>query len=152
MLFLGRIAHWFRDRHRNIFLFWDGTRWRRADPLAVGTRLEEVCPDYLALLETIAGQATSAPPGALRDDLLSQQKGAAKKLASAAQQVFGLTPLDDTKGVTGAEAIGVLTRYFLFMEELAAAAELFPDSRGPASDSRPDSATEPSAVFGTAGN
>jgi len=152
MLFIGRVSQWLRNRHRNLFLFWDGTRTRRADPLLIGTRLEEECPKYLDLLDTIGKNVTAVPPGPVRDDLLNQQKDAARKLAAAASKVFGLAPLDDTKGVTGAEAIGVLTKYFLFMEELATAAELFPDSREPVSDSRPVSATASSVASGTAGS
>ena len=130
MFFLSRIANYFHNRARQIFIFHDGERWRRADPLVVGTRLEELCPDYQELLDLIAKDTTLAPVGAVRDDLLKRKKDAALKLDAVARDLFGLKPLTDTGGVTGGEAIGVLTQYFLFMEVLAREANVFPVSPG----------------------
>lgn len=130
-MFLGQMRQWWINRKRNIFIFHDGTRTRRMCPLAVGMKLEEVCPDYIDLLEIIYKDATAAPVGPVRDDLMRQKKEASLKLASVAQTVFGVKPLEElgTDGLTGPEAVAVLTRYFVFMQELAAAAELFPVSQ-----------------------
>ena len=131
MLFFGRIKNYFRNRSRQIFTYHDGEKQRRADPLVIGTKLEEVCPDYQDLLDLIARDAKEAPVGTVRDDLFRKKKEAALKLDAVARQVFNLKPLTDTDGVTGGEAVGILTQYFLFMAGLARDAELFqpaPDS------------------------
>lgn len=128
MLFLHRIRRYFRERSRNIFHFHDGSKQRRGDPIMIGTKLEEVCPDYIELLEMIGKDATKAPVGAVRDDLITQKREASVKLAEASRQAFGVKPLTDTEGLTQAECIHLLTDYFLFMERLARDAELFPDS------------------------
>ena len=128
MLFFGRIAKYFRNRARDIFTYHDGERWRRADPLVIGMQLEEKCPDYQDLLDLIAKDAKNAPVGAVRDDLMKKKKDAAIRLDAVAREVFNLKPLTDTDGVTGGEAVGILTRYFIFMARLAEAAELFTES------------------------
>ena len=128
MLFLGRIASYFRNRNRNIFTYHDGDKWHRADPLVLGIRLEEICPDYQEMLDLIAKDPTNAPVGAVRDDLLKQKKEAALKLDAVARELFKLKPLTDTDGVTGGEAVGILTQYFLFMNALAQEASLFTES------------------------
>lgn len=128
MLFLSRIRRFFYDRQRNIFRYYDGSRWRRADPLVVGMKLEELCPEYLDLLELIGKDPLTAPVGPVRTDLITQQKEAAKKIAEVSRTVFNVTPLSDTDGLTGPEAIGVLTNYFLFMEKIAEGANLFHNS------------------------
>ncbi len=128
MFFIQRIRKYFIDRSRNIFSYYDGSNWRRADPLLVGIKLEELCPEYLDLLELIGKDPTKAPVGSVRDDLVLQQKEAAKKIADISRQVFNVKPLSDTDGLTGPEAIGVLTNYFVFMERVAEDAKLFQDS------------------------
>lgn len=122
MLFLGRISRWWRNRSRDLFVYHDGVAWRRADPLFVGRRLEKVEPEYQTLLSTIHEDVSKLPPGPIREALQRDQNGAAVKLMKVAREVFGLQPLDDAGGVTDGEALGVLTRYFLFMEDLADAA------------------------------
>ncbi len=154
MFFLGTLARWWRDRRRQIFHYHDSFQWRRADPVVVGSRLEEVCPDYQKLLLTLVEDAAKTPPGPIRDSMLDQQRAAGKELARVAMEVFGLLPLSEKGrgGVTRAEAIGVVTKYILFMEELARAAAPFATSPGAESQSRPASTTEPFAGSGTGGN
>lgn len=125
MLFLNRLSRWWRDAGRNIFRYHDGTRRRRADPAAVGQRLETECPQYVELLEILTRADREAPPGPLRDELLAQRREASEKLADVAYKVFDLKPLDDHGGVTKAEAVAVLTSYFVFMENLARDSQLF---------------------------
>lgn len=150
MFFLGRLANWYYNRQRTIFHYRDGKRWHRADPIVVGVRLEEVCPTYLDLLQTIQMNPMESPPGPVRESVIAQRRDAGKKLASAARGIFGLEPLSDTGGVTDGEAIGVITNYFLFMESLARAAQLFPDWPDAESPSHPASPTTSMPVSGTA--
>jgi hypothetical protein len=125
MFFLGRVARWWANRHRNIFHYYDGTRTVRADPMVVGARLEAECPNYYELLLILKQDVGTAPVGPVRRELLEQKKEAAEKLAKSAMKVFRLKPLDQEGGVTQGEAMRVLTKYFVFMEELATAAEVF---------------------------
>jgi hypothetical protein len=139
MFFLERIRRWWRDRSRCIFQFHDGIRTRYADPVAVGTALELELPDYQKLLDTLAQKPDELPPGPLRAEILTQQHDTIKKLAAVARVVFKLAPVDDSSGwgATQAEAVRVIMRYFMFMQQLARDAELFPDSPGLESASLP---------------
>lgn len=153
MFFLGTIADYLRERRRNIFRYRDGFRLVRADPVLIGRRLEERCPDYQSLLTTLASDPGTQPPGPLRQSVLDQQKAAARDLAAVARDVFGLLELSPTGkgGVTDGEAVGVLTRYFLFMERLAEDVLPFATSPGAESSSTPAVTIEFSADSGTEG-
>ena len=139
MFFIQSLRAWWADRGRRIFRYHDGGAWRRADPVWVGNRLEEACPEYQDLLDVLAKDLQAIPAGALRDSVASQKRDAAQKLARAARSIFGLLPLSEKGrgGVTDGEAIGVITQYFLFMEEIARESELFRTSPGPESSSPP---------------
>lgn len=128
MFYLGRLRRWWRDRQRHIFWYHDGTRWHRADPLVIGTRLEIECPRYLDFLEMLGKNVEDAPVGPVRKDLLRQKKECAEELVNVARKIFNLKPLDDAGGMTGPECIGQITRYFMYMQELATAAEVFVNS------------------------
>lgn len=128
MFYLGRLGRWWRDRRRHIFWYHDGTRWHRADPLVIGQRLESECPKYLDYLEMLGKDLNTAPIGPVRADLMRQKKECAEELVVASRKIFNLKALDDTGGLTGPECIGQITRYFLYMQELATAAEVFPSS------------------------
>lgn len=128
MLFFGRIVNYLRNRSRQIFTYFDGERWRRVDPLVVGVRLEDECPDYQEMLDLIAKDITNAPIGEVRDDLMKQKRVAVTKLDAVARQIFGLKPLSETDGVTSGEAIGILTQFWIFMHELGVSANVFADS------------------------
>lgn len=128
MFFWSRLRGYFSNRARNIYTFREGDKQRRVDPVVIGNRLKNECPEYLDLLTTLARKIIDAPVGPVRSDLLRQKEEAAIKLAEVAMKVFDLKPLDDTTGVTGAEAVDVLTGYFLFMEELAREASPFGSS------------------------
>lgn len=131
MLYLGRLARWWRDRSRAIFVYYDGSRRRRADPVAVGAALEEAEPEYISLLAEINQPPAALPPGPVRDELAARQRAAAARLVAMARRAFGLPPLSDADGVTDGEALGVLTQYFLFMEDLADEARPFATSPQP---------------------
>lgn len=131
MFFLGRLARWWGDRARAIYRYHDGTRARRADPVAVGAALERFQPDYLDLLADVHKSPAQVPMGLVRDQLVARQREVASKLVELSRKVFGLPVLTDAGGVTDGEALGVLTGYFLFMEELADEARPFGSSPPP---------------------
>jgi hypothetical protein len=138
MLFFGTVAAWARNRGRNIFRYYDGTRWVRADPVVIGNRIEEFLPKYVDLLDLLRKDAAAAPVGPVRTDLVRQQREAMKAIAKGARDVFDLPELGKIRGgVTDPEAIAILTRYHLYMERLAHEAELF---------MRSESVTAPSPV------
>lgn len=135
MLFLGRVKRFFRERARNIFTFFDGEKWCRADPLMVGIKLEEVCPDLQDKLDLISKNASEAPVGPVRADLQKQQRVALLELDKIARSVFGLKPRPEDLTVTlpdgvlsVGEAVGVLGRYWSYMHALAEEAEVFRNS------------------------
>lgn len=151
MLFLGTVRRWWRDRSRHIFHFHDGAGWRRADPVAVGQALEQACPDYQALFDTLAQDLGKLPPGPIRDSVRDQQRAATRELAALAYRVLeipALAPAGGGVGLTRAEVIAVLARYILFMERLAGDVAPFVTSPGAESPSRPAAGTEPSAASG----
>ena len=62
--------------------------------------------------------------------LLQQQKEAVLRLAEVSRKIFELAPLTkEGDGVTDGEAIAIVTRYFLFMEEVARDSQLFQNSQ-----------------------
>lgn len=128
MFFIGTLTKWWMNRSRFIFHFWDGSKWRRYDPIAVGIAFESACPDRFALVETLFKDSSAFPPGNVREDLLKQQKIAGDTLAAVSRKVFDIPPLSDTNGMTDGECIKVLTKYMLFMSKLGGDAELFVDS------------------------
>lgn len=155
---LGFLRRWWsRDHQREIFTYSDGRTQRRADPIVVGRALEEARPDYLETLNTLYSEIPAellAKAGPVVNENLRKQKEAAiATLVKAADAAFGLTPLDDSGGLTEAERLRVLVDYLVFMQRLADAARPFSTSQPRASPSPPpDSPTEPSAASGTAAN
>lgn len=130
MFFLGTLRNWWINRSRMILHYWDGTRNRRIDPIVVGTRLEEKCPDYMKLLDTVYKDPASVMPGPLQQELVASQKAARDKLCEAARAVFDVKPLTEDGGLTDGETMRLLLQYFLYMEELASRATIFPTWQG----------------------
>jgi len=130
MFYIGTIKKWFMERGRNIFRVYHSGCWKYYDPVVVGTALEAVEPEYQELLFTISKKVSSMPPGAIRDDFFSKQKEAVLRLAEVSRKIFELAPLTkEGDGVTDGEAIAIVTRYFLFMEEVARDSQLFQNSQ-----------------------
>ena len=145
-----------RATARDIFTYHDGTRERRADPLVIGRKLEDACPDYRELLaELNSPPGTPVPPGAVAQSLRDQEKDATAKLLAATRAAFGVRPLDDDGGLSEAETLGLLVAFFAFMGELAQRARPFSTSRprdSPDSSTPPDSPTVSCAASGSTGS
>lgn len=132
MFFLDRLFGRRRDRRRGVFRYSDGARERRADVVAVGRRLEKECPDFAALLDAVRQDPKALPLGPLRDNAARELTAATYRLAAVARAVFELPPVHDAGGVTEGEALGVLTKYILFMEDLATSASFTSTAPAPA--------------------
>ncbi len=135
MFFLSTLRDWLFRRRRDVFTYWDGSKWRRGDPIRIGTKLDEVCPTYIELLRDVVHDVSKDPVGPFRDEAVKAKGTAARMLATAALKVFDLKPLTDTDGLTDGEALGVLTEFFVFMEGVAAEAKVFTTSSSPTASS-----------------
>jgi len=131
MFFLGRLRAWWVAKQRDLFWFWDGTQWHRADPVRIGTDLERSCPDYLDLLGAVVKDVSTVPIGQLRTDSLKAKKEAIAVLTAAAFKIFNLGPLTQTEGVSDGEAFGTLVEYITFMQSLGRQSESFTASPQP---------------------
>ena len=136
MQFLRRL--WSRDQSpaRLVFEYHDGTRSRRADPLAAVAALEAADPkfaEHLAELDDSDKPGVALPPGAVADEVKAGRKEAVAKLLEATRAAFGLKPLDDTGGLTEAETMQVLMAFLLWMQAAAADARPFENSQPRAS-------------------
>lgn len=130
MFYLSALRDWWVTRQRDLFVYWDGTRRRRADPIRAAKAIEQACPDYRdKLLESVQDLA-KVPVGPLRNDARERKSRAAEALVAASRQAFGLKPLTDADGVTDGEAVRVLVEFFSYMEGLANDAQVFPNSPG----------------------
>ncbi len=134
MQFLRRL--WSRDQSRHVFTYHDGTRQRRADPLAAVAALEATDPkfaEHLAELDAKEKPDVALPPGVVADEVQAGRKEAVAKLLEATRAAFGLKPLDDTGGLTEAETMGVLAAFIFWMAKAAEDARPFENSQPRAS-------------------
>lgn len=149
-----------RPVDERLFVYWDGTRKRAGDPLAIARRLERACPDYLDLL-ALVGQKTPEQfaglmAGAVDDDLRSQKDTASEKLLKATLAAFQVAPVDIRDGVpvglTENECGQLLVSFVFWMGKAAEDPQvgLFSTSQPRASPSiPPDSATADSSASGS---
>lgn len=117
---------WPRRRRREIFVYGDGARRRRADPLEV-EKVLDAGGDWHALLDAAVGPDVPdgfAPPEMLRG-LEGKRREATEELIGLSRRAFGLAEFDPEtgRGLTGFEALGVLTSFVDYVAGLAAAAD-----------------------------
>lgn len=126
---------WSRDHSRRIFTYFDGTKTRRADPLAAVAALEAADPDLYDHLASLAPVETpvAIPPGAVAEDVTARHKDGVAKLLDATRAAFGLRKLDDTGGLTEAETMAVLASFLVWMQAAANDARPFENSQPRAS-------------------
>lgn len=121
-----------RIERRDIFRYWDGTRWRYADPLTAWAQLwsDPACN----LKDTL--------PGAMRGDLED-----AAEIAALSRRVFKLDTFDGTSGATQLEALDVLYELLAFMGNLKKKREPSATTSAPTdSISSPETSTTPRAA------
>jgi hypothetical protein len=104
---------------RGIFVFWDGRRWKRADPMVALQRLYEI-PDF---------NPDETPLMLSAADPHVRMKTAAH-IASAVQTAFGLRTLADG-GLTILESVSLLASFDEYMTGLKKSTGLEPTSPTP---------------------
>ena len=135
----------FDESQRNIFKFYDGTRERRADPIAVDWAFELAleAEDREALRNQADGEDA---PAAIR---------ASETMLKAIRKAFGVTEFNDADqtGLTIGETFELFTRYRDWCDDLKADGEDTPKSSPtPASPPASPTTTKPiAASTGTAG-
>jgi len=89
---------------RQIYTYWDGHTWRRADPMDIWIQLQEH-PEYNAEVHAPLVDAGDTE--------------AIQVTCEAVRDVFGVADYDPEggTGLTLGEQIGLLTDYYLYLEE-----------------------------------
>ena len=130
---------WLRRYREGIFRYFDGTRWRCADPIAVFRSLQSHPEFDLATTPKMAGV-----------DDPKIKFDAIRKCADAVRVAFGVQPLDDTgAGLTEEECCALLVRFSQFAEGLKKSTSTQPTSPpSTASTSSEESTTKPASDSG----
>lgn len=101
---------WWHDRQRNIFQFWDGTRYRRIDPIVVYRGLMDhpqfSWDDHPKVAENISSEHEMLRKDALRSF---------KVIADAVREVFGIPHFDGKRGLTEEESLGLFGDFCEYM-------------------------------------
>jgi len=129
---------------KKTFRYWDGHKWRYADPLEVWSMLDkgtEQDGGALALLKAVA--AKDPPPGTTGDMLKlyrAKQFKAADTLSLVAGAVFGLPAFNTAsgEGLTRADRVALVGGFLDYLGGLAAASR-------PLASSSPQPVVSPSA-------
>jgi hypothetical protein len=141
------LHRWFWPDPRQIFTYNDGKDRRRGDPLAIGSKLEECCPQWEDLLRTLAAPDTPMP-GPLLTQQRAEKTRATAELVKATRETFGVKPLTESDGLTIAETVGLLAKYLEFMGGLSSLASPTSAWQAVESPSLPGSITGSSAGSG----
>lgn len=149
MLWFSRLRTWLRDRDRAIFRYHDGRAWRWADPVVLLRGVEDkLGSDWLTVLKNVEGRDQTAPTLSSRHAAVeaADRRKTRESAISAADSLFGLTPLDPEtgNGLTEQERMAVLAAFLYYIWGLAAAARPLPISRPSGSSPPPASPTPPS--------
>ena len=95
---------WLRNRKRQLFRYWDGARWRRADPLRLWRRIVNEWDELRPLLECA-------------------DTGKEPETTQAIQWLCGLFGVsrwseDNARGLTDAELFGLLEQFYGYLDAL----------------------------------
>jgi hypothetical protein len=137
-LFGRRDALGYADSEREIFVYWDGTRERKGDPLAIHRALLTMDPEKEFDIKTDP-QVTAVPTIAgLR---------ATGRLAGAVRKAFGIRTVDEG-GLTDGECLRLFVQFGSLIRELQEDARPLANSPPPtaAAPLVGDCPTEPSPV------
>lgn len=119
------VFSWFGSRRsepdRNIFVFHDGERERRVDPLQALGIIEQAYPQLTMLAADIreaSGEdaiATQMAGAAASEN----QRAALHRLVSVTHEAFGTTPFNETHGgTTHGEALQLLGKFMFYLREI----------------------------------
>lgn len=135
---------WWRQRQREIFRYWDGTRHRAIDPL-VAWRLMWEHPECKPQddFATAVGQDSEGNPVPFSQEALD-------RVLAMARQMFDVRPYSETSpGLTIDETLAVLWSFMAFMRQLKKKREPLPTTSAPTGSSLPDASTTPPASDST---
>jgi hypothetical protein len=106
----GYVQRYFNNRRRALFRYWDGAKWRAADPLLILRGIAEhpkLTVEHLNLL--------SAPGGIPQEMALE----AFDTVIGAARDIFGIKEWNESqRGLTQAETRDLLSRFMAFVNSL----------------------------------
>lgn len=101
----------YSKRERGIFRYFDGSKWRRADPFEANRKLEkEGGKDWTSLLAGIRIEKVpfeKLSPGMMRA-VADNWHHSIEKLAELARKVFDVKPISDDGGLTDGQALSLL--------------------------------------------
>lgn len=145
---LQRAKSLFRSK-RDIFKFWDGRKWRYADPIVLDRKLNAACPEWQDVITFLRIPEVASPvpmPEHVLADARVKQAGAIMKLADVVCAVFDVAPLDVIgNGMTEAARLLLLAKFLNFCNAIREeAVPLQTSSEQPATSAR--STTAPSVA------
>ena len=141
-------------RRRNIFGYFDGQRWRYADPVVLDRYLANECPNWKTLITFLTIPDMKLPENLMKN-AIADQANALKSLVETARKIFKLNPLDESgHGLTESESISVFADFVSYTGRLVDDASFLLNSPAPAAafPSAPQPTTEPSAASTSAAN
>lgn len=114
------LTRWFLNRRREIFKYWDGTQYRRIDPLAAYERMfrhPTAMPDRDW---TLADEARLELEKLTPADLAHHKRkwAAHRRTAELARFMFDLKPLGQNDGMTDDEAVSILGSFLYYLGDL----------------------------------
>lgn len=119
----GFVQRFFNNRNRALFRYWDGIKWRSADPLVILRGIAEhpqLTTDHLKLLEN--------PKGIPQDIAIE----AFDVVLLATRDVFGIQAWTESQpGLTQAETRDTLSRFMAFVGQLKKSGSPMPISPEP---------------------
>ncbi len=144
----GWLRRWRMRRAREIFVYWDGLRWRYADPIRLDKKLVEICPEWKDAVSVLFSKLDQLPleiaPIEQRQIALKRKQSAVELLTKKSVELFDLKELDDNgHGLTQDKCLMVLADFVAFANELVEEARPFPNSLEFAGPSPAESATGP---------
>lgn len=128
---------------RYIFRFYDGDKYRYADPVVIDSKLRTACPDLDKLIVFLE-LPDETMPGGVPANMLALAKTArdkaVDKLAAGVRTAFGVRELaDDGSGLTVAECINLLADFTQFANTVA-------EETRPLALSQPPTGSSPAAA------
>jgi hypothetical protein len=122
---------WLRRNRTDIFPYHDGRRWRRADPVAVALKLDDLADrESMRLLFTRAmsraDQLRMMDPK-LKNAIRAEREHSQQKLAEFARQAFDL-PEFDAGGLTAGEGVELMIAFRVFCSWLIEDARYLADA------------------------
>lgn len=115
-----RLFDWlFGRRPRDIFQFWDGSRWRSVDPFAVWIAFREATGDDL---ETLARRVMAPPTpgavGAMKEAEERQRAEEFQRFHQGIRAAFGVEVFDGQHGLTVKERLDLAVRFLIYLAQL----------------------------------